>query len=150
MCIGFPSLLGAKILGTWRGRRNDPLHHSAKTSTPQLPVILHCDCLIDAGTHNSHPAQNGAHTHFKQTIPWCLALPVTQKTAVKQGSGISPLGTAVPRVLCASLQWHWQRGTREHNSQVAPQGCHSSSSFQHLSLLSSSRAAPWLQQWMKP
>lgn len=126
MCIGFPSLLEAKILGTRKGRRNDPLHRSAKTSTPPLPVILHCDYLIDAWTNNSHPAQNGAHTHFKQTIPWCLVLSVTQNNNCKTQQWNFPLGTAVPQVLCASLLWVWQGGKR---LPVLLQGYYSSSSF---------------------
>lgn len=131
MCLGFLSLLRAKILGTWRGRRNDPPHCSAKTSTPHLPVVLHRDYLIDARTHKSHPART--HTSNK-LFPGAWLYQWLKTTTVKQGSEISPSGTAVPGVLCASVQWDWQGGKREHKFQELPRGYCSSSSFPTSSL----------------
>lgn len=128
MCIGFLSLLGAKILGTRRGRRNDPPHCSAKTSTPHLPVVLHRDYLIDARTHKSHPAQNGAHIHFKQTIPWCLALSVAQNNNCKTGQWNFPLRHSCARGFMYQPPVGLSGREKEHKFQELPQGYYSSSS----------------------
>lgn len=129
MCSGFPSLLGAKILVHEEEEEiilfiTQPKHqhHTCQLFStmiiwlmhePIIPILLRME-----HTHTSNKLFSGA---------WpCQWL---KTTTVKHSREISPLGTAVPGVLCVSLQWDWQGGKREHNFQVLPQGCYSSSSF---------------------
>lgn len=128
MCIGFPSLLGAKILGTWGGRRNYLLHHSAKTSASHSPVILHHDCLIDA-RHVIPILLRKEHTHTSSKIfsgAWLYQW--LRTTTVKQGSGISPRPQLCPGFCVPASSGTGSEG-QGSNFQVLPQGYYSSSSF---------------------
>lgn len=92
MCIGFPSLLGAKILVHEEEEEmilfiTQPKHqHHTCQLFPTMIIWLMHEPIIPILLRMEH-----THTNFKQTIPWCLALSVTQNNNCKTQQGNFPL-----------------------------------------------------------